>query len=293
MKFKGTFKRTSVSLAAAVLCSVVVPIAVSTPVTAHTGIQQDDAWYGVDDPVLEGPDNQWWNVQGGGVDGDYAYTYGNRDLTSYQNRAVWHMGHRHGWQPIYVYVPISPVEVQATVRYRIYKNEEWISTVELNQSRNKGWQQLGIWEFNGAVVRIEARDNDAAQIFDRNSQVSSRMGIDKISMICWSSCNDSTEHPSNVSSLQTRYDSLQIKYNRLVASFESYHNCIYLNAGDTGVELSRLADYIDTEGITERLASVFPVIGHLVSAIITSTSPLTDALRSLGITISARFGCKR
>lgn len=259
---------------------------------AHDGNQQT-GWHGVDDPRLDEPDSGggWWRVaSNSGVHGDYHYTYGDRSLSRYENRAVWEMGHRHGRQVIYVHVPKLST-VRATVRYRIYKNDVLIETVSINQDENKGWQRLGWWDFNGAKVRIEARDNETAEIYDGNNPNDSRMGIDKISMKCSARCAIVGEDPSQVSQLYKEYVELRSDYQALKNSSTSYKNCISRKSSDLSGNLFELAHLLDVESTSSLLTGLIPIIGNLGNAIIYNESNLTDAVRALASEIGNEFGC--
>ena len=183
---------------AALAASVLGSVAVTRQAVADED-QQDTYWHYIDDPRLEGPSKWWWPGTSGGWDGDYHFTYGIGGDHARDNYAVWEMGHRHGKQTIYIWVPKSPATVGATVLYRIYENDVLLTSVQVDQEadENKGWNRLGAWDFNGAEVRVEIWDNETRERYDRNNPTDSRIGIDTVAMRCWSRCWDDSEERSD------------------------------------------------------------------------------------------------
>ena len=179
------------------LMAMIVTIVGPIPAPATDSDLQDNVWFFVDDPRLEGPSNGWWNHTSGGWANDYHSTYGIGNSSQRDNWAVWDIGHRHGRQPVFVWVPESPADVRATVRYRIYKNDELIDNVNVDQQTDKGWVRLGVWDFNGADVRIEAWDNETIEHYNHNNLADSRMGLDAVAMQCWSNCQNDSEEPTS------------------------------------------------------------------------------------------------
>lgn len=205
------------------VCSacLVTVIALASPAAADND-QQNSAWYFNDDPRLEGPAEGWTRRTSGGFGNDYHDTYGIGNSSQRDNYAVWDMGHRHGWQSVWVWVPEAPADVRATVSYRVYRNESLLATKVIDQAKQKRWQMLGFWSFKGADVRIEVWDNETSEHIDPQRIASSRIGIDVVAMKCFWSCDDTSreniEHEiqhtgnSNDGNLSRFYEGLYQQY---------------------------------------------------------------------------------
>ena len=252
--------------------------AYSAPAAAHDGWKQAD-WYGVDDPRLEGPLALWHRVESvSGSHGDWWFTYGNASISGWMNRAIWDMGHRHGTQLVYAHVP-DELRIQATVKYRIYKNNVLLATTTIHQEHNKDWQRLGQWEFNGAQVRIEVWDGETAEAYNRNNPDASLIGVDKISMKCTSNCRNDSLDPAGVSELYGRYQDLKREH-------LDYRNCVYAAAKDISNNLLTLFQAMSIEddlfdGLT--VIGLFDRFGIISSAqlAVSQLSNLTEALESI------------
>lgn len=249
--------------------------------------QQNQSYSGVDEPRLDGPESGWWRVASViGQHGDYYYTYGDSNISGYENRAVWNMGHRHGRQRIYVYVPKDST-LNATVSYLIWKNDRPFDFGRINQKECKGWCKLGDWDMNGANVRISASDGAVKEAYDANNPNASKMGIDKITMKCISSCDAEWESPYNIRRLYERNKALEAE-NR---EQKTYINCIKSKLAPTANDTDILANAMDIEATLTNLFGAIPGVGTLVSITVYHHSELSDAVRSLATIIRNEFAC--
>ena len=176
-------KTLAAGLAAVVLSTVLVPIAVSSPAQA----QSQTDWYVNDDPTLWEPNSPWVRVNSSsGYGSDYAYTYAIGGADTAKNWAHWYMGNRVGRQEIRVYVPSQ--NATATVNYNIYLDGREYKR-EVAQRNISGWHSLGTWNVNGANVTIGVFDNDATQHYQRDGTAASSIGVDAVAMRCVSDCS--------------------------------------------------------------------------------------------------------
>ena len=184
------FKTIAAGLAAAVVSTVLAPVAVSAPAQA----QSQTSWYVNDEPVLWGPQNAWyWGDPGHGYGANnYRYTYAIGGESSADNWVHWYMGNRVGRQEIQVYVPSN--HATATVNYNITIGSSTFKRA-VAQRDTSGWYSLGNWNVNGADVVIAIFDNDAEQHWERNGLTWSSIGVDAIRMRCVSSCGSSQSPP--------------------------------------------------------------------------------------------------
>ena len=184
------FRTISISVSAMLLATLLVPVAVSSPVQA----QSQTSWYVNDNPTLFGPQQFWFHGASGHGYGtnNYRYTYAIGGDPSPNNWARWNMGSRVGQQEIQVYVPTN--DATATVNYNVTIGGD-TSKVRVAQNGTRGWYSLGRWNTNGANVVIAVYDNDAEQHHERNGLASSSIGVDAIAMRCVSSNCGSTPPP--------------------------------------------------------------------------------------------------
>lgn len=175
-------------------------VQVPSPASAHSADtdRQAGVWHFVDEPDLRGPSRYWQETGNGGWhDGEpFQFTYGIGNDDEPDNWAVWNMGHRHGRQPVWVWIPQPSNHadrVEATVLYRIYKNGKLLDTKRVDQKRHKGWYRLGTWWFRGADVRVEVYDNETTEHYNRNDRAASRIGVDAVAMRCFWNCGDTSE----------------------------------------------------------------------------------------------------
>ena len=182
----------SISLSAMLLATLLVPVAVSSPVQA----QSQTSWSVNDNPTLFGPQQFWFHGASGHGYGtnNYRYTYAIGGDPSPNNWARWNMGSRVGQQEIQVYVPTR--HATATVNYNVTIGGG-TSKVRVAQNGTRGWYSLGNWNTNGANVVVAVYDNDAEQHHERNGLASSSIGVDAIRMRCVSSnCGEPEGPPS-------------------------------------------------------------------------------------------------
>ena len=161
----------------------------------YSASPQAAAWHFVDDPQLRGPQGTWEHADSNGWWADYHYTHGGRDERSATNWAVWNMGSRAGTQPVWVYIPKSD-RVRATVNYRVHANGDLLASKMFDQNLLEGWQQIGSWAFNGAVVDIRVYDNETLESYDPSNPADSRMGIDAAAMKCTDDCGNYSAKPA-------------------------------------------------------------------------------------------------
>ena len=173
----------SISLSAMLLATLLVPVAVSSPVQA----QSQTSWYVNDNPTLFGPQQFWFQGASGHGYGtnNYRYTYAIGGDPSANNWARWNMVSRVGRQEIQVYVPSN--HATATVNYNVTIGGS-TSKVRVAQRQARGWHSLGSWNTNGANVVVAVYDNDAEHHHERNGLASSSIGVDAIRMRCVSNC---------------------------------------------------------------------------------------------------------
>ena len=195
------FKTLATGLAAVVLTTVLVPIAVTTPAVA----QSQTSWYVNDDPSLFGPSQYWYRCDPGHGYGsnNCRFTYAIGGESTAGNWARWNMGSRDGRQEIQVYVPSN--HATATVNYNITIGRS-TSKVRVAQNGTRGWHSLGNWNTNGANVVIAVYDNDASHHWDRDGYASSSIGVDAIRMRCVSNCGPPP--PTPPPSPQSSYDEI-------------------------------------------------------------------------------------
>ena len=167
----------SISLSVMLLATLLVPVAVSSPVQA----QSQTSWYVNDNPTLFGPQQFWFHGASGHGYGtnNYRYTYATGGDPSPNNWARWNMGSRVGQQEIQVYVPSN--HATATVNYNVTIGGS-TSKVRVAQNGTRGWYSLGNWNTNGANVVVAVYDNDAEHHHERNGLASSSIGVDAIRM---------------------------------------------------------------------------------------------------------------
>ena len=167
----------AISLSAMLLATLLVPVAVSSPIQA----QSQTSWYVNDNPTLFGPQQFWFHGASGHGYGtnNYRYTYATGGDPSPNNWARWNMGSRVGQQEIQVYVPSN--HATATVNYNVTIGGS-TSKVRVAQNGTRGWHSLGNWNTNGANVVIAVYDNDAEHHHERNGLASSSIGVDAIRM---------------------------------------------------------------------------------------------------------------
>lgn len=238
-----------------VLAALLALLAPPATAVAHEGEQQEN-WHINDDPRVDG---HWWQrhsslAQGG----EYWVTHGI-DRHDWEARAVWEMGHKHGRQQVWVYIPRSD-DVQATVNYRVYANGNrvlaggrvslWDVTGDIRQRHHKGWQKIGEYKFDGADVRIEVWDNETDQTYSQHGADASRFAVDAVAMRCVSRCEVDYADPA---------DAWRQQSNRL-----ALQEC--LNDGITRLaeNLNHLASALDADyavGTVKSAASLIPVLG--------------------------------
>ena len=184
------FRAVSISLTVMLLATLLVPVAVSSPLQA----QSQTSWSVNDNPTLFGPQQFWFHGASGHGYGtnNYRYTYAIGGDPSANNWARWNMGSRVGQQEIQVYVPSN--HATATVNYNVTIGGS-TSRVRVAQNGTRGWYSLGNWNTNGANVVIAVYDNDAEQHHERNGLASSSIGVDAIAMRCVSNCGSSSPPP--------------------------------------------------------------------------------------------------
>ena len=186
-------------LAIAVLATVLVPAAASSPALA----QSQTSWHVNDNPTLHGPSAFWYAGEAGRGYGsnNYRYTYAIGGASEPDNWAEWWMGTRVGHQEIQVYVPSN--HATATVKYHVTiagtdGANSCIFTVA--QRQISGWHTLGNCfavpnrhSEGKAVIRLY--DNDAVQNFQRDGKTWSSIGVDAVRMRCVSFCGASSPPP--------------------------------------------------------------------------------------------------
>ena len=188
----------AISLSVMLLATLLVPVAVSSPVQA----QSQTSWYVNDNPTLFGPQQFWFHGASGHGYGtnNYRYTYATGGDPSPNNWARWNMGSRVGRQEIQVYIPSN--HATATVNYNVTIGGS-TSKVRVAQNGTRGWHSLGNWNTNGANVVVAVYDNDAEHHHERNGLASSSIGVDAIAMICVSSNCGSTPPPTTSTTTTT------------------------------------------------------------------------------------------
>lgn len=231
----------------------------STPVSAHDGEQQDSGFHVNDEPRLDG---QWWQRRSSRAQGgEYWVTHGvNRH--DWEARAVWEMGHKHGRQQVWVYIPRSD-DVQATVDYRVYANgvldRAPVSKArhQFSQRDNQGWQKIGEYTFNGADVRIEVWDNETDQTWDSHGADASRFAVDAVAMKCTRHCGKNDLDPANAWRQQSSRLALQ----------KSFQKCLDDGIARLTEDLNRLANVLDAAyavGAMESTIGLVPGFGYVL-----------------------------
>ena len=269
---------------------VFLPLAVfaatlSVTASAHEGEAQNDSWVRVD-PQLKGPSTGWTTrTHNNAIGDDYAWTYGYGDEKTRDNWAVWDMGHKHGRQHVYTYIPRLPAnhseDIQATVTYRIYRNGSLMTTRTIDQGVSRGWVSLGTWSFRGAHVRIEAWDNETSEDYRTDGETAaSRFAVDAASMRCVSECASTIYDPENIGDLMYDHAVLQNRLSDTEARFARFRRCVEDMARDLDDDLHRLAFALRVENLISSVTGPIKVIGVLVDALQTTLSPIADALES-------------
>lgn len=262
--------------AAALAATLAMPTA-----SAHTGTQQDEFFERNDTPQLKGPSSGWTRRTGSeGFGLSYWVTYGIGNSSTRDNWTVWDLGHRHGKQSLWVYVPHAS-DIQATVKYRVYRNGILYRKVNIDQGARKGWQKLGNFNFYGAEARIEVWDNETKEHYDRNNRNASRYAVDAVSSRCYSQCSITNYHPDNHRDLIRSYEARGRRIDKLENTYDLAKTCVR--------EVSKIwADFIpdvvlDLErrgiatGLIGSILDLVPLdIGAIPSAVLDLYSILDD-----------------
>ena len=271
------------------LGALILLLTACTAAGAHEGTKQNESWKTIDDPQLKGPARDWHNrthVEAAGD--DYAWTYGTGDSDSRANWAVWGFGHRHGVQRVYVFIPRLPSNhsenLNATVKYRIYRNGDLLATRTVDQSTTRGWKKLGDWHFNGGIARVETWDNETKEDY-HDGYGASRFAVDAASMKCLRECDATQYNPDNIEDLvllwEETYNSLQqviSEQRRTQNEFAAYKRCVKKVGSDYSVALSELGVVLRVEGLVGAVFGPIPAVGTAVNAWILGNSPIADKL---------------
>ena len=129
-------------------------------------------------------DSRWDSVR-------YHYTYAHGKSHKPDNHAIWSMGRRVGTQQVLVFIPGGSNAARATVKYRIYADNDVLATVEVAQrNHSSSWVDLGDFHFSGRHAEIRVYDNDTGEHDAGRKNPNNRIGISWAAMRCIAYCSN-------------------------------------------------------------------------------------------------------